>query len=67
MPGSTLQQQQLRICDICLAHLGINDNDKRLIDHFGGRLHLGFIEIRNKLQELRVNFGFIFILLRLAL
>ena len=49
------QQQKLRICDICSAHLGINDNDKRLVDHFGGKLHLGFIEIREKLEELRVR------------
>lgn len=50
------QQQKLRICDICSAHLGINDNDKRLVDHFGGKLHLGFIEIREKLEDLKVSY-----------
>ena len=49
------QQQKLRVCDICSALLGIHDNDRRLVDHFGGKLHLGFITIREKLEELKVS------------
>ncbi len=49
------QQQKLRVCDICSALLGIHDNDRRLVDHFGGKLHLGFITIREKLEELKVR------------
>lgn len=37
---------------VCSAYLGIHDNDRRLADHFGGKLHLGFIRIREKLAEL---------------
>lgn len=55
MPASAFQQQKLRICDICSAHLGIHDNDRRLVDHFSGKLHLGFITIREKLEELKVG------------
>jgi RNA-binding protein Luc7-like 2 len=54
MPASTYQQQKLRVCDVCSAYLGIHDNDRRLADHFGGKLHLGFIQLREKLDELRV-------------
>uniref|UniRef100_S4RI13 Zgc:158803 n=1 Tax=Petromyzon marinus TaxID=7757 RepID=S4RI13_PETMA len=46
--------QKLRVCEVCSAYLGLHDNDRRLADHFGGKLHLGFIEIREKLQELKV-------------
>ncbi|KAL1466634.1 hypothetical protein MTO96_026470 [Rhipicephalus appendiculatus] len=46
MPASSYQQQKLRVCDVCSAYLGIHDNDRRLADHFGGKLHLGFIAIR---------------------
>ncbi|CAH1794880.1 unnamed protein product [Owenia fusiformis] len=53
MPASTYQQQKLRVCEICSAYLGIHDNDRRLADHFGGKLHLGFIEIREKLAKLK--------------
>lgn len=53
MPASAFQQQKLRICDICSASLGIHDNDRRLVDHFSGKLHLGFITIREKLEELK--------------
>merc|ERR1719193_2873070 len=38
-----------------MAYLGIHDNDRRLADHFGGKLHLGFIEIRQKLADLEKN------------
>ncbi|XP_074647064.1 putative RNA-binding protein Luc7-like 1 isoform X2 [Tubulanus polymorphus] len=53
MPASSYQQQKLRVCEICSAYLGIHDNDRRLADHFGGKLHLGFITIREKLEELK--------------
>ncbi|KAM7296536.1 putative RNA-binding protein Luc7-like 1 isoform X1 [Ixodes scapularis] len=53
MPASSYQQQKLRVCDVCSAYLGIHDNDRRLADHFGGKLHLGFIAIREKLDSLR--------------
>lgn len=52
MPVSSYQQQKLRVCEVCSAYLGIHDNDRRLADHFGGKLHLGFIRIREKLAEL---------------
>lgn len=55
MPASAYQQQKLRVCDICSAHLGIHDNDRRLVDHFSGKLHLGFIFIREKLEELKTK------------
>ena len=53
IPSSCYQQQKLRVCEVCSAYLGIQDNDRRLADHFGGKLHLGFITIREKLEELR--------------
>jgi len=55
MPASSYQQQKLRVCEVCSAYLGIHDNDRRLADHFGGKLHLGFIQIREKLAELEKN------------
>ena len=55
MPASSYQQQKLRVCEVCSAYLGIHDNDRRLADHFGGKLHLGFIKIREKLDELLVR------------
>ncbi|XP_046441802.1 putative RNA-binding protein Luc7-like 1 isoform X1 [Daphnia pulex] len=55
MPASSYQQQKLRVCEVCSAYLGIHDNDRRLADHFGGKLHLGFIKIREKLAELQVK------------
>lgn len=61
MPASSFQQQKLRVCEVCSAYLGLHDNDRRLADHFGGKLHLGFIEIREKLEELRVSHSYIFV------
>ena len=53
-PASSYQQQKLRVCEVCSAYLGIHDNDRRLADHFGGKLHVGFLILREKLDELRV-------------
>ncbi|XP_073489153.1 putative RNA-binding protein Luc7-like 1 [Lithobates pipiens] len=53
MPASSFQQQKLRVCEVCSAYLGLHDNDRRLADHFGGKLHLGFILIREKLDQMR--------------
>merc|ERR1712241_287157 len=55
MPASSYQQQKLRVCEVCSAYLGIHDNDRRLADHFGGKLHLGFIKIREKLDKLLIS------------
>uniref|UniRef100_A0A3P9PW20 LUC7-like (S. cerevisiae) n=1 Tax=Poecilia reticulata TaxID=8081 RepID=A0A3P9PW20_POERE len=55
MPASSFQQQKLRVCEVCSAYLGLHDNDRRLADHFGGKLHLGFIQIREKLDQLKVH------------
>ena len=48
--SSLLQQQRLRVCEVCSSYLenfdGVHDNDKRLADHYGGKLHLGFIDLR---------------------
>jgi len=43
------------VCDVCTAYLSIQDNNRRLAEHFGGKLHLGFIKIREKLSELEVR------------
>ena len=52
--GSSLaNKQRLRVCDICGAFLSLNDSDERLADHFGGRVHLGYLAIRQKLTVLR--------------
>ncbi|KAH7432106.1 hypothetical protein KP509_07G008600 [Ceratopteris richardii] len=48
-----ITDQKLRVCDICGAFLSVYDSDRRLADHFGGKLHLGYIQIREKLEDLK--------------
>lgn len=55
VPATQNQQQKLRVCEICAAFLSLYDNDRRLADHFGGRLHMGFISVRDRLEELQVS------------
>lgn len=31
--------QKLRVCDVCGAYLSVLDSDRRLADHFGGKVH----------------------------
>jgi hypothetical protein len=76
--GAT-QTQKLRICYRCSASLSIFDSDRRLADHFAGKviillcfytiskkiiltrdfkMHLGFVKIRETLEELKAaGFG----------
>ncbi|XP_077225127.1 LUC7 related protein isoform X2 [Tasmannia lanceolata] len=49
-----ITDQKLRVCDICGAFLSVYDSDRRLADHFGGKLHMGYMQIREKLTELQV-------------
>ena len=32
--------QKLRVCDVCGAYLSVLDSDRRLADHFGGKVSL---------------------------
>jgi len=45
--------QKLRVCDVCGAYLSVLDSDRRLADHFGGKMHLGYHELRNMLKTFR--------------
>ncbi|KAL9940444.1 hypothetical protein V8E36_001149 [Tilletia maclaganii] len=43
--------QKLRVCDVCGAYLSILDSDRRLADHFGGKMHLGYLKLRQVIAE----------------
>ncbi|KDN53433.1 LUC7-domain-containing protein [Tilletiaria anomala UBC 951] len=43
--------QKLRVCDVCGAYLSILDSDRRLADHFGGKMHLGYLKLRQMITE----------------
>ncbi|GAA5991294.1 hypothetical protein JCM5350_005323 [Sporobolomyces pararoseus] len=45
--------QKLRVCDICGAYLSVLDSDRRLADHFGGKMHLGYHQLRELMSEWR--------------
>jgi len=51
--GTTLPNQKLRVCDVCGAFLSITDSDRRLADHFGGKMHIGYARIRETVEQLR--------------
>lgn len=55
IPRHAQQQQKLRACEVCGAFLSMYDNDRRLADHFGGKLHIGFVTIREKIAQLEVK------------
>ncbi|PKI84181.1 Luc7p [Malassezia vespertilionis] len=43
--------QKLRVCDVCGAYLSILDSDRRLADHFSGKMHLGYQRLRELVKE----------------
>ena len=39
-------QQKLQVCEVCGAYLSRLDTDRRLADHFMGKIHLGYVKMR---------------------
>jgi hypothetical protein len=54
MRATNPAQQRLRVCETCGAQLNILDHESRLADHYGGKMHLGMIDIREKYEEMKV-------------
>lgn len=50
LANSVDANQKLRVCTVCGAFLSIFDSDRRLADHFSGKLHLGYLQIRRKIK-----------------
>jgi RNA-binding protein Luc7-like 2 len=48
-------QQRLRVCEACGAQLNILDHESRLADHYGGKMHLGMVQIREKYEEMKAS------------
>jgi hypothetical protein len=49
-------QQKLQVCKICGAYMMKVDTDKRLVDHYMGKIHLAYVELRNSLEELETKY-----------
>ncbi|PNS15072.1 hypothetical protein CAC42_2301 [Sphaceloma murrayae] len=47
--------QKLQVCDVCGAYLSRLDNDRRLADHFFGKMHLGYAQMRKAYEKLQNN------------
>ncbi|KAK5017753.1 splicing factor [Cryomyces antarcticus] len=45
--------QKLQVCDVCGAYLSRLDNDRRLADHFYGKMHLGYAQMRKTWEQLQ--------------
>ncbi|KAI9826562.1 MAG: splicing factor [Thelocarpon impressellum] len=45
--------QKLQVCDVCGAYLSRLDNDRRLADHFYGKMHLGYAQMRRAAELLQ--------------
>lgn len=50
-------QQKLQVCEVCGAYLSRLDNDRRLADHFVGKIHLGYELMRMTYNTLKKKYG----------
>ncbi|CAI4059491.1 hypothetical protein SUVZ_04G1560 [Saccharomyces uvarum] len=48
-------QQKLQVCEVCGAYLSRLDTDRRLADHFLGKIHLGYVKMREDYNRLLKN------------
>lgn len=46
-------QQKLQVCRVCGAYLSRLDTDRRLADHFMGKVHLGYVIMRKELEQVK--------------
>lgn len=45
--------QKLQVCTVCSALLSRLDNDRRLADHFAGKMHLGYAQMRKTCETVK--------------
>lgn len=50
-------QQKLQVCEVCGAYLSRLDTDRRLADHFLGKVHLGYVKMREELERMKQSIG----------
>lgn len=49
-------QQKLQVCECCGAYMMKVDTDKRLVDHYMGKIHMSYVEIRQVLKDLKEKY-----------
>lgn len=54
--GGPSGHQKLQVCDVCGAYLSRLDNDRRLADHFYGKMHLGYAQMRKAFEIMQKEF-----------
>lgn len=50
-------QQKLQVCEACGAYLSRLDSDRRLADHLIGKIHLGYVQMRQAYDELHHKYN----------
>ncbi|KAF8822529.1 putative U1 snRNP-associated protein Usp106 [Cardiosporidium cionae] len=50
--GDFAFNQKLKPCDVCGALLAATDSDRRLSEHFSGKIHIGFQMLRDAVKDL---------------
>ncbi|TID31170.1 hypothetical protein CANINC_000217 [Pichia inconspicua] len=53
---NTTGEQKLQVCKICGAYMLKNDTDGRLVDHYMGKIHLAYSDMRSSLDLLKNKF-----------
>lgn len=50
-------QQKLQVCEVCGAYLSRLDSDRRLADHYIGKIHLAYAQMRETFEALDKKYG----------
>ena len=63
LPPETIDAKRLRPCKVCGAFLSSHNNIRRLRDHYGSRLHVGFVKVFEKVNQLEVTLSLIVVVM----
>ena len=51
----TKQSETLRVCEVCSGAMFTYSSDRRVIAHEEGKIHIGFVRVRERLAELQAE------------
>ncbi|XP_037073934.1 luc7-like protein 3 [Pollicipes pollicipes] len=49
------QEKQMQVCEICGSFLIVGDAQQRIDDHLTGKMHMGYAQLRDAIDEMRVS------------
>eukprot|EP00743_Colponemidia_sp_Colp-15_P003817 GILK01004117.1.p1 GENE.GILK01004117.1~~GILK01004117.1.p1 ORF type:complete len:334 (-),score=53.76 GILK01004117.1:102-1058(-) len=51
------KEKKMKVCEVCGAMQSSTDTERRTVSHLEGKQHLGFLQVREKVEQLKAKFA----------